>query len=397
MTFVARPRAPYDPPLINPWSWNAIGGRHRGQATTTPSSGTGSATGLTFYPFTLARPYDLQRFYWANGSTVGTDSLTPTVYSTDGGWEPDCIVVGGPRTLSAGASANQYATCAVLAHPLTSGTNTTDATSFVTASVTMKARPGLVYLLAVVNTHGSSANTVTAATTGGAASFTSEKTVQFNGTLSRNTLFRLVPTADVTDTITITIGSAQTATACLWSLVAFSNVDTTTNMGVVQSVSNTGSSTTPSVTLAAFGSANNATYGAHGTAQTAATPGTGFIEIHDVTASTPTCGLETEYRSDNDTGVDATITSAQWGSIAAELKSLGTTAVLGPGPYWFGLHLSGVTATVLRVSSGQTSTNAGIFFMSSGVSVNTPLTPVFATSSGSAIIPLAGITSRSTP
>lgn len=393
MSFSPGTRDLPDTVFVSTFSLSSIGVQLPTWLSGNPSSGTyASANRAQFYPLYLRRPYDLQRFWWLNGATVGTDSIQAALYDMADGITPDCMV-STARTLSAGTvNQCQYAGASVVAHGITSGTNTTDATSFTTASVTLKARPGLMYTLSVVNTHGSSANTVTAATTGGALSFTSEKTVQFNGTLSRTTLFRLTPTSDVTDTIVITIGSAQTATACLWSLIAWTNVDTATNDGIVQSVSNTGSSTTPSVTLAAFGSANNATFGAHGTAQTAATPGSGFIEVHDVTASTPTCGLETEYRSDNDTGVDASITSAAWGSIAAEIKSLGTTRTVPAGRYFLGFHCNGTTATMFRLA---TSITAG-WYIQDSLTAGLPLTPTFVGDS-SPVAYVTGITNRATP
>jgi hypothetical protein len=387
-----------DPVFMNPFQNSSVGAQYYGAfPSNIPSAGAWpQANRAIFYPFTLSAPYNLARFYWLNG-TAGTDSIQVAIYNVDGGGAVDCCVAASARVLSAGSNVNQFTTVAVVAYGITSGTNTTDATSFATASVTLKARPGVMYAMSVVNTHGSSANTVTVATTGGAVSFTSRATLNFNGTLSRVSLFTAVPTSDVTDTITITIGSAQTATACLWSLVAFTNVDTATNHGIVQTATGTGNSTTPLATLSAFGSTNNATLGAHGTAQTAATPGTGFIEVHDVTASTPTCGLEVEYSSANDTTVDATITSAQWGSIAAEVKSLGTTIVLPKGPYLFGFHMTGITAQVFR-TTGQAGLQAGGGTLQASLTAGLPFVPTLAAASTTTdAFPLAGFTRRASP
>lgn len=397
MTFVPGTSALVDPPFVGNFSINGVGQKYIGSSgTSVPSSGSIQASRGIYSALTIFRPYNLQRFFWANGGTVGTNSIQVALYATDGAGAPDYCVASTARTLSAGtANTNQYAGVSVVAHGITSGTTTTDATSFATASVTLKARPGVMYALSVVNTHGSSANTVTCATTGGAVTFTSRNTTQFNGTLSRVSLFTALPSADVTDTITITIGSGQTATACLWSLVAFTNVDTTTNDGIVQTATATGNSTTPSATLSAFASANNATFGAHGTAQTAATPGSGFIEVHDVTASTPTCGLETEYTSANDTSVDATITSAQWGTIAAEVASRGTTATIAPGLYALAFHSTGTTMTVFRVSNLPLAAHLGILEQAS-LTAGLPLTPTYAAASNGYLI-IMGITNRATP
>jgi hypothetical protein len=396
VTYTPRAQQLPDPMYLGVFSRNSVGLKVRGSTISLPTSGVFAAANRASYvPFYLSRPYDLQRLWWQNGATVGTDSLQAAIYCVDSANVMDCCV-STARTLSAGTANHlQYATCSVVAHGITSGTNTTDATTFATASVTLKARPGVMYALSVVNTHGSGANTVTAATTGAALSFTSRDTTQFNSSLSRVTLLTAVPTADVTDTITITIGSAQTATACIWSLIAFTNVDTTTNHGIVQTALGTGSSTTPLATLAAFGSANNASFGAHGTAQSSATPGTNFIEVHDVQVGTPQCGLETEYYSANDTTVDATITSAAWGSIAAEIKSLGTTAKLGPGDYYMGLSCTGTTATVFRLSTAQQVSHLGLYNESS-LTAGLPFTAT-PTNAANSTLPNFGITYRSTP
>lgn len=396
MTFSPASLVAPDPVHISPYTINSVGLKHRAVVGSSPASVAWPAAARALYvPFYLRQPYPLQRLWWHNGATVGTDSFQAAVYSVDSSNAMDCVI-SSARTLSAGTVNDlQYATASVVAHGITSGTNTTDATSFATASVTLKARPGVMYALSVVNTHGSAANAVTCATTGGAVTFTSRATLNFDGTLSRVSLFTAVPTTDVTATITITIGSAQTATACLWSLVAFTNVDTTTSDGIVQTATGTGSSVTPLATLAAFGSANNATFGAHGTAQTAATPGTGFVEVHDTTAATPTCGLQTEYSSANDTTVDATITSAAWGSIAAEVKSLGTTYTLAQGRYYLALHGTGTTATIFQRAVATNVSHLGIYNESS-LTAGLPLTATPTNAANTTIVNF-GITSRATP
>lgn len=393
MTFA--PEIPHPDPevFLSAWSMSAIGAIKLGQYTTQPTSGVWNSAGRAYFvPFVLYKGYTLQRFYWLNGATVGTDSFQAGVYTGDGN---DELLVSSPRTLSAG-TINQcaFATCSVVASGVTSGTSTTDATSVATASVTLKARPGLMYALAVVNTHATTANTVTAQTTGAALSFTSRSTTQWSGSTGRTTIFTAVPTTDVTDTITITTTSAQTATGFAWSLVAFTNVDTATTDGIVQQQVGTGSSTTPLATLSAFGSSNNATFGAHGGAFTSAAPGTNFIEVHDVTYATPTAGLQTEYYSANDTTVDATITSAVWGSCAVEVKSLGTTYQLQPGRYYMALHCTGTTATIFKTTTAGS--QAFGLYAQSGLTAGLPHTATL-TANTSTNFPVFGITNRASP
>lgn len=398
MTFTPAHFDAVPPMYLSAFHWMSVGDKYYAGNTTQPASGTWASANRCFYvPFFTPAPYDLRRFWWANGATVGTDSLQMGIYGVDGSNVLD-LLVSSPRTLSAGtANRLQYATCSVVGHLITSGTSTTDGASFVTASVTLKARPGVMYLFSVENDHGSSANTVTVATTGGDVTFTSRNTTQFNGTTQRVSVFTAVPTTDVTDTITITIGSAQTATGCLWSLLAFSNVDTGTDHGIVQTAVNTGSSTTPSATLGAFGSANNATFGvAANGGGVASGPGTGFIEMSDSTHITPSAGMSTQYSSANDTSVDWTITSNPWGVVAAEIKSQGTTFALPAGRYYFGLYGTNNTMTIFRVSTSANAARVGIYNENLSTATGLPLTPTLSNTNNT-VIPLMGITSRASP
>lgn len=380
---------PVAPIFISPWSWNSVGPKYRGVSVTAPASGTFAGINNAFYvPCFIHQPYDLQRFWWLNGATVGTDSFQAGLYNDNLELE-----VATARTLSAGtASQVQYATASVTANfAVAALASSSSATSYATSSVTLRARSGYMYAVVVTNVHGSSANTVTVATTGGALTFTSRATTQFNGTLGRVSLFTAVPSADVTDTITITIGSGQTATACSAHVIGFTNVDTATNDGIVQTATGTGNSTTPLATLAAFGSANNATFAGHANAGgSVTTPGAGYIELLD---SAVTYGLQTEYASGNDTTADATITSAQWGSIAAEVKSLGTTRAIAPGRYYLALHGTGTTATMFRTASAPQVSHLGVYSQT-GLAAGLPLVP---SPSGATALYVFGITNRATP
>lgn len=219
--------------------------------------------------------------------------------------------------------------------------------------------------------------------------------MQFNSNLNRVSIWSAVPTSDYTGTLTIDFGGT-TQTGCCYSLAAFSNVDTTTNDGVVQTATGTGNSTTPLATLAAFGSADNGTFGAFGQAAAAnGTPSTSYWELGDVTAATPAQSLQTDYRPDNDTTVDETITSAQWGAVAAELKSRGTGIwTLPPGQYWFGMWGNGTTATITRLTTVAMQMYG---YLQNSLTSGLPLTATPATQAGSSSFPIAGITSRSSP
>lgn len=153
----------------------------------------------------------------------------------------------------------------------------------------------------------------------------------------------------------VTINFAATHHSSSWSVIEFSGVDTGGTDGsaaVVQSVTDLSASDADgilSVALAAFGSANNATYGMFGSNGSAGfTPGLGFTEIHDVPqATSPTSVLMTEFRVDNDTSVDATRdggSALDLGGIAVEIKAGASAFALdaAPGSY----AITGVAAAL---------------------------------------------------
>jgi hypothetical protein len=218
--------------------------------------------------------------------------------------------------------------------PVTSGNATSAATSFATASVTPDASR-LILLGVYVRKSAVTVSTPTAsgcgvtwvqvATTGG---FPSGQAV------SRVTLFRAMGTP-TTGAITISLGGVSHV-FCAWSVTEYGNVDTGGSDGasaVVQSnqASVDVAATTASVTLAAFGSASNATYGVVGASNATAAfvPGTGFTEIHDQEASgggTSAGAVESEWQAANDTSVDWTMASTTYGAVAAEIKYLSAAA-----------------------------------------------------------------------
>lgn len=141
---------------------------------------------------------------------------------------------------------------------LTSGSDSSNVSSYTTASVTPT--NGRLMLVAVLNTKGSTPDTPTLS--GNGMTWTQQATITFNtiaSPLSGATLFRGVGTGTA-GAITIDFGGVN-QTGCAWSVNEFGDVDTATNNGVVQSATNTADSVTAlTVTLAAFGSTNNATY-----------------------------------------------------------------------------------------------------------------------------------------
>lgn len=132
---------------------------------------------------------------------------------------------------------------------------------------------------------------------------------------------------------TATISHSKTHSGCLWSIVEFDDVDTSGTHGsgaIVQSAqappTPPSSATSLNVTLSAFGDTDNATYGAFGHMQgtehsITSPPTNGFTLITEQDGGS-TAKLGTEWRDDNDTGVDMTWDTADNnGGIAVEIKA----------------------------------------------------------------------------
>jgi hypothetical protein len=363
-----------------------------------PSSSTIAGGIARLFPVCLLEPYPVAKLFWCNGSTVGTDSIDVGVYRmTDLTTGRLDLIRSTGAILSAGASVVQASSTwkvAANAAAITTGRDSTDATTYTTASVTLKA--GRLYLLSFVNT---AADAAAISSIAGGPTWTSRSTTQYNTTAHRVSIWSGVPSVDYTGTIVVTFGATQTGGR--WSLNEFSGVDTATTDGVVQNAVGTGSSTTPLATLAAFGSANNATFGAlANTADNSTTPGAGFTELSDFsTSTTPASFLQTEWRVDNDTTVDGTITSGQWGACAVELKASTSSLVVPPctpgaPAIYFAWVVSGGTATFLRKGTNREYTRlAGII---DGPSSTFPLPSTMTpqTLTNNFHIPLAGFSLR---
>ena len=215
---------------------------------------------------------------------------------------------------------------------LTQGNSETDGTGFTTASITPTANT-MVYV--AVFSLGVSIGTVSLV--GNGITWTQEET-QLGGTVRRIALFRGFHATPSTGTIAITW--TTTVNGCCWAVFELANNDTTTP--VVQSVPGSGNNvTTLSITLAAFGDANNATLGLFGINKNEAiTPGADFTEIAEQVQSTEATALQVEWKVGNDTSVDAswaTNTNDPVG-IACELKYLAA----GVTTRRYSLPLSGV-------------------------------------------------------
>lgn len=149
-----------------------------------------------------------------------------------------------------------------------------------------------------------------------------------DGTSNNNsvTLFRRMSETDITGTHTITF-TANPA-RCGWSICETRYCDTSGTNGsgaIVQhaTADNGGGGTSITVTLAAFSSANNATFGTFVSGQDGGhIPGVGFTELAEqiVGGSWDRCVGSTEWKDTNDTTVDVILAYSAGCGIAIEIK-----------------------------------------------------------------------------
>lgn len=200
-----------------------------------------------------------------------------------------------------------------------------------TSSVTLLANR--LHLMAVSNTqfNGSPAETPTCTGWTQVATFVYFDAGGSDIPSCRITILRRMPGSNETGTHTIDFNSVS-QTEVHWSIEqSDANVDTTGTNGsgaIVQSATGSGNGTAASATLAAFGSTDNGTFGcvaSNGSGMSSWTVGSGFTALANSAGGfSIDLSFLTEYRSDNDTSVDATLATAlDWGVMALEIKAAG--------------------------------------------------------------------------
>ena len=212
---------------------------------------------------------------------------------------------------------------------LTSSLDTTDLSTYATASITPT--PNALILIAVASriAAGVGGGPQAATVTGCGLTWVQVKTeVTFGATPNRKmTLLRAMGAAPTTGALSIDF-NGETQTQAAWSVVEFVGARTGGTNGstaLVQSGSaNDGGvlGTTAITTLSAFESSSHIAFGAvcvTGAVVGGITPGSGFTEIHEVATSENGTTFETEYKK-NDVTVDATWTgNNSWFEIACEV------------------------------------------------------------------------------
>lgn len=219
---------------------------------------------------------------------------------------------------------------------LTNGEDSDGGTDATTASISPSSNNLL--LASVVNRTSVSVDPTVPTLSGNGLTWVQIATIVFDTTSSsrrRISLFRAMGSSPSSGSVTITFG--ETTPQALWSIEQVSGVDTSGSDGagaIVQSATNKDESVSTivlTVTLGAFSSVDNATFGAfgnYGITAGSGTPGSGFTELTDLNQSANGIHLSTEYKLSNDTGVDYDFTeNSQMGGIAIEIKASATTSV----------------------------------------------------------------------
>lgn len=218
---------------------------------------------------------------------------------------------------------------AISATNLTSFSSDTDATSYATSSISPSANKPI--LATVTSSKATTPDTPTLS--GNGLTWVQIDTNNFDtvGTQRTITMFRAMGTSPTSGAVTASFAGTQTA--CVIIIDELSGTDTSGTNGsgaIVQSAKNAEASqaaNTFTVTLAAFSSTNNATYGSASNGDTANfTAGTGFTSIGSASSATPIVRTLSEFRSDNDTTVDfGGSVGYTSGGIAVEIKAQATT------------------------------------------------------------------------
>lgn len=217
---------------------------------------------------------------------------------------------------------------AISATPLVTNGSNVDATSFATSSISPTSNA--LVLAAVIN-RAASGSSVTPTASGNGLTWVQVATVIVSDNTNRVTIFRALGASPSAGSLTFDFG-VQSQNYCYWSVSEFTGVDTSGTNGsgaVVQSNTGTDEATNTGLTisLSAFGSANNVAFGAV-RAGNAINPGTGYTELGEVAGDVI---FESEYKL-NDANVDWTWTSSTSFAIGAALEikagaSVGATSI----------------------------------------------------------------------
>lgn len=202
---------------------------------------------------------------------------------------------------------------------LTAASNTTDATSFQTASVSPSGNAVIYAAVQTAQGAGPVAPTINGAAMG--LTWVQERTVTFS--TRRLTVLRSMAASPTPGQITFDFG-VQSQTSAIWQIIQCTGVDTGGTNGSAatpQSVSATvAAGTTLSTTLAAIGDSDNRTLTWVGLdIASSVSPDADFVEISDATVAAGASTLESQQAL-NQTVTTPTFASSNAGAISIEVK-----------------------------------------------------------------------------
>jgi hypothetical protein len=265
------------------------------------------------------------------GPTDASGVTTGTISSTVAETKTVSAAAGGTAiTQTATVTVTPAGSGATITHTLrTSGNNAVNQKIYTTAAIAPG--PNTLVTIAVLShrSYGAISPTITG---GGMSTWTQVASVDFD-TLSlplrRLTIFRALSAAPGSGPITITF--TANVSNCQWIVSQWDGVETSGVNGagaIVQTGSNRANAVNGlTVTLGAFGNANNVAYGAFGVNKNvpAIAPGAGFTKIDEQPSGENTPGdLLTEWAVNRST-INATWTNLRGGALGVEIK-----ARLGP-------------------------------------------------------------------
>ena len=203
---------------------------------------------------------------------------------------------------------------------LTTGSSLTDTTSYTTASISPTANR--LYIASVFTVDNSGGPDIPTLTGNG---LTWEVIRSDNRSQLRQTIFRASSTTTPTaGTLAIACASAQDRAS--WGIIEFENADLGSNGAdaIVQTAYNAGNPVTSlTVTLAAFGHTDNATYGSVfmlANDSNVVSVGSGFTQINNFTGESNS--HQSQWKNSNDTSVDwAWNAGASVGGIGMEIQA----------------------------------------------------------------------------
>lgn len=211
---------------------------------------------------------------------------------------------------------------------LTTGSSNVAGTSWVTASVSPSTNA--LILVTFVARNGSSVQPTVSSISGLGLTWEKVTSVGVDTSGASRRTLELWRTMGTPSAGTITITTGESDTGAVWSVDQITGVDTSGSNGsgaIVQSATNsdeTGTATSLTVTLGAFSSANNGTWGSFGIASNPTfTVGSGFSQVSNIGSADANINsaIFNEFKSTNDTTVDETSTIDQIGGIALEVKA----------------------------------------------------------------------------